>query len=773
MDGDVLDYRQGGSDAPFRVAMLGLRSIDGVQGGVEAHVRHLSAELAKLGTEVTILGRAPYVPRAPAQPDCCAVRTVRLWAPRIPTLEALLHSVIGVFYAAFKRPDILHIHGIGPGLVAPLARLFGLTIVVTHHGADYRREKWGRFATAMLRLGEALAALTAHEMICVSAPARDLLVRAYCRSAYLIPNGVAPPGGESAATLTRFGLCQRKYILSVGRLVPEKRQTDLVHAFRALHARFPEWRLALVGKADHDSAYARGLTALAEATPGVVMCGLQTGPALAQLYRSAAAFVLPSSHEGHPIALLEAMAFGLPVLASNIQPNLALGLPSDCYVPMGDRAALSDRLADMMARADTGAPPPDWGPALRHCDWASIAAATQLVYRAARGSQPSEKSRPKRRILFIINSLAGGGAERVMSTLLRHSQDMADQCDIHLALLDEEGAAYDVPDWITLHRLDCRFGLLTSIRRTWSLVGALRPAVSLSFLTRANIANVIACRAHRRVAVISERVDTSTHLGRGIAGWLKKCLVRVCYARATRIIAVSDGVADDLRRNFGVDPNRLAVIANPVDAPTIRSRAAEKPSVVPPGPFIVASGRLVPNKNFSLLIRAFAASGIRLHLVILGDGPERGSLLALAAALGVAERVHLPGFVTNPFSVIRHARMFVLCSNAEGFPNALVEAMALGIPAIATNCPSGPSEILADCARPSIRTYTEAAYGILVRPDTQEDMVAAMHTLCQPAPNRHYRAVAMARAESYGTLTAKQLYWAHLEEAAAEAFVPA
>jgi glycosyltransferase involved in cell wall biosynthesis len=373
-----------GAAKPLTIAMLGLRSIEATQGGVETHVRHLTRELARHGNRVVILGRSPYVPKIPAAGGNGLVRTVSLWAPRNVSLEALLHSFVGVLYAAFNRPDILHIHAVGPGLVAPFARLFGLRVVFTHHGEDYAREKWGRLGKTTLLMGETFASRSANEVICISDHLKALLVRKFGRTSHKIPNGVQIPSGESPETLTKFGLSPHKYILSVGRIVPEKRQADLIHAYRLLRDKFPDWRLALVGKADHESDYARSLTALANETEGVAMCGFQQGAALAQLYSAAGVFALPSSHEGHPIALLEAMAFGLPVIAADIPANLEVGLPADCYTPMGDVGALASRFGALMARIDAGEPRPDWSKALLPYDWAEIAAATTAVYARAR-----------------------------------------------------------------------------------------------------------------------------------------------------------------------------------------------------------------------------------------------------------------------------------------------------------------------------------------------------------------------------------------------------
>lgn len=373
-----------GAQTGLRIAMLGLRSIDSAQGGVETHVRHLTGELAKRGHRITILGRSPYVPRGAESSPAAAIRTVRLWAPRSVALEALLHSLVGVLYAAVSRPDILHIHAVGPGLVAPLARLFGLKVVFTHHGEDYAREKWGRVGKFTLLLGESCAVRAAHQTICISDHLKSLIARKYRKSPTRIPNGVNIPSGRSPETLAAFGLQPGKYILSVGRLVPEKRQADLIGAYRLLRDRFPDWKLALVGKADHESAYARSIEEMAAATPGVAMCGFQKGAALAQLYAAAGVFALPSSHEGHPIAMLEAMAFRLPIVAADIPANLEVGLPAECYIPLGSVAALAERFGDIMARTLSGETSPDWSKWLTPYDWAEIAAQTDHVYAMAR-----------------------------------------------------------------------------------------------------------------------------------------------------------------------------------------------------------------------------------------------------------------------------------------------------------------------------------------------------------------------------------------------------
>jgi len=125
-----------------------------VQGGVETHAEHLYKRLSGLGCDVEVLVRTPFVPRG--RQWYGPMRLRRIWSPRRAGLEALVHSGVCVFYAALLRPDILHIHAVGPAIVTPIARLFGLRVVVTHHGPDYERDKWGAFARWVLRTGESL-----------------------------------------------------------------------------------------------------------------------------------------------------------------------------------------------------------------------------------------------------------------------------------------------------------------------------------------------------------------------------------------------------------------------------------------------------------------------------------------------------------------------------------------------------------------------------------------------------------------------------------------
>lgn len=367
------------------VQLLGFRGFPDVQGGVEVHAEQLATRLAALGWQVTALMRSPYVPAS--HREWRGVRIRRLWAPRNRSLEALIHSTLGVLWAGLTRPDILHIHAVGPGLVVPLARLLGLRVVFTHHGPDYDRQKWGGFARGMLKLGEKGAVRTGNATIAISRTIQTLVREKHGVEAALIPNGVVPvEQASNRETLDELGLAPRRYVLLVSRLVPEKRHLDLLDAFA--RAKLPGWKLVFVGAADHADPYQADLQQRAAAREGVVMAGFRTGRALQELYTHAGLFVLPSSHEGLPIAMLEALNFGLPVIASDIPANVEVGLPPDHYFPLGDVEALAARLQQLSPGFDDArrAAVRDW--VRSRYSWDKIAAATAALYRNVVESRP-------------------------------------------------------------------------------------------------------------------------------------------------------------------------------------------------------------------------------------------------------------------------------------------------------------------------------------------------------------------------------------------------
>jgi glycosyltransferase involved in cell wall biosynthesis len=340
-----------------------------------------------MGCDVTVLVRSPYQ-HAWVGPEWKGVKFVSLWAPKSKGGEAFLHSFLGVLYAALKRPDILHIHAVGPAIMTLPARLLGLRVVVTHHGPDYDRQKWGRFARIVLQLGERWGMRWSNRRIVISKVIADLVRTKHGVESLLIPNGVVLPQlPDSVGVLEKFGLNRGHYVLLVSRLVQEKRHLDLIAAFK--QANLPDWKLVLVGGSDHPDTYQREVMKKSDEA-GVVITGFQRGSTLQELYAHAGLFVLPSSHEGLPIVLLEALSYGLPVLASDIPANLEVCLPAEQYFPLGNIEALADRITLLSRESLTLAARESirtW--VAQRYDWGDIAEKTLGLYVSCLGkNQP-------------------------------------------------------------------------------------------------------------------------------------------------------------------------------------------------------------------------------------------------------------------------------------------------------------------------------------------------------------------------------------------------
>ncbi|WP_423820502.1 glycosyltransferase [Salinibacter ruber] len=308
-------------------------------------------------------------------------------------------------------------------------------------------------------------------------------------------------------------------------------------------------------------------------------------------------------------------------------------------------------------------------------------------------------SRPSRVSLFW-GTLRGGGVERVMLTLAEEFLDREIETDI--VLMEKKGAYVDdIPPGARVFDLKVPqvikgpFALSRYLRQR-------RPSVLLT----AGYTNRIAVLA-RMLAGTSTPIVISEHSTVSVAGsnsslpdWILNQLTRWTYPLADHMIAVSEGVAEDVCRSLGLDRKGFEVIYNPVIGPDTFKRAeetVEHPWFRNTGiSVILGVGRLVGQKGFSTLLRAFAevVRARRARLVILGEGKERPVLEQQADALGLSDHVWMPGFVSNPLKYMAKASVFVLSSKWEGLPTVLIEAMACGTPLVSTDCPSGPDEIL-------------------------------------------------------------------------------
>jgi glycosyltransferase involved in cell wall biosynthesis len=306
---------------PLRIAMVGQKGMPATYGGIERHVEEMSARLVALGHEVTVYCRTSYDALPMDQ-----YRGVRL--RRSPTvaskhLDAIVHSATATAAALQDRPDVLHYHGIGPALIAPMPRyLSRVPIVQTVHGLDNQRAKWNRVARLALGTAHWLSGHVPHVRVAVSRTLAAHYRDRFGTDTRYVPNGVAEPKRVAAHQIgARFGLVPGRYLLLVGRLVPEKAADLLIRAFRRTPG---DVRLALVGGSSFTDDYVHTLRAAAGDDPRIVFTGFTYGDLLAELYTHAAAFVQPSRLEGLPLTLLEAASYGLPMVASDIPPHVEL-----------------------------------------------------------------------------------------------------------------------------------------------------------------------------------------------------------------------------------------------------------------------------------------------------------------------------------------------------------------------------------------------------------------------------------------------------------------
>lgn len=345
---------------------------------------------------------------------------------------------------------------------------------------------------------------------------------------------------------------------------------------------------------------------------------------------------------------------------------------------------------------------------------------------------PGQESARGARIAVFVSFSGHGGVERMMTNLLRGLVARGVTVDLLLvkaagAHLEALPAGVNVIPLGSAHNLTCIIPLARYLRRT-------RPAVLLAAKDRAGKAALLARRLARTSTRLVIRIGTTVSAaleGRSrLKRWSWFMSMRRFYPRADAIVAVSQGVADDITGITGLAAPKLQVIPNPVVTPELDVRAAE-PVDHPwfakrdDSPIIIGAGRFTRQKDFPTLLRAFARvrTGRACRLMLLGDGREREACRELARTLGVENDVALPGFVSNPSAYMAKAQLFVLSSRWEGSPNVLTEALALGVPVAATDCPSGPREILRD-----------GEYGPLVAVGDSDALAAAMERVLDNPP---------------------------------------
>ena len=349
------------------VAVIGTRGFPGIQGGVEAHSYHLYTHMQDVS--VRLYRRRAYLTEQSAQtfPN---IEYVDLPSTRVKGFEAVWHTLLSVLHIAFHRPDVVHIHNIGPGMFAPLVRLMGLPVVLTYHSPNYEHAKWSVPARWLLRQCERLSLRFSNRVIFVNKYQMEKC-GALDKSVF-IPNGIDPVTRSTSTTfLDQHGITLGEYLLAVGRLTPEKGFEYLIEAAN----RLPQvTQVVIAGASDHDSTY-RDMLERLDTGKKVIFTGFTTGEDLRQLYSHARCFVLPSVNEGFPMVMLEAMAYGLPILCSDIPGTRQVDLPEQDYFTVKDTEALAAAITRML---DTPNEPQHYD--LEKYDWNTIAATTRQQY---------------------------------------------------------------------------------------------------------------------------------------------------------------------------------------------------------------------------------------------------------------------------------------------------------------------------------------------------------------------------------------------------------
>ena len=319
----------------MKIVVTGTRGIPNIMGGVETHCEELFPRMVERGYDVTLIRRSNYV-------------------------KDDLHEWKGVKLVTIPSPkklgaDVLHIHAIGPALLVPYAKLLGMKVVFTHHGPDYDRDKWGFAAKTILKMGERMGCMFADDVIVISNVIKNLIARKYGRTknVHLIYNGVSEPEiCDYPEYFKELGIEKGKYILGMCRFVPEKNLHHLVEAYRQLIVKNDKlieqgYKLVLAGDTDFEDEYSLGLKQMAREN-GVVLTGFIKGRKLHSLLTNCRCYCLPSSHEGLPIALLEAMSYGVKVVVSDIPANQEVSLPKDDYFHCGNVDELSEKLGKII-----------------------------------------------------------------------------------------------------------------------------------------------------------------------------------------------------------------------------------------------------------------------------------------------------------------------------------------------------------------------------------------------------------------------------------------
>ena len=342
----------------LRIAMFGHKRIPSREGGVEIVVEELSTRMAELGNSVTVFNRRGHNV-AGKEYDSSSYNKKQFTykgvnVKSVPTinrkgLAAVSSSFFACMKAAFGKYDVVHIHAEGPAYFCDIPHALGKRVVVTIHGLDWQRAKWGKFASKFINGGEKHAVKYADEIIVLSKAVQNYFKITYDRDTVFIPNGVNRSKIIPAELITdKYGLKKNSYVLYLGRIVPEKGIHYLVNAFKDIKT---DKKLVIAGGASDTDEYMGKLRDLAKADDRIIFTGFTQGQELEELYSNAYVYVLPSDLEGMPLSLLEAMSYGNCCLTSDIDECASVIENHGLTFKKSDTDDLKQRLEDLLNNA--------------------------------------------------------------------------------------------------------------------------------------------------------------------------------------------------------------------------------------------------------------------------------------------------------------------------------------------------------------------------------------------------------------------------------------
>lgn len=340
----------------MKIAMIGHKRIPSREGGIEIVVGELSKRMTQKGHTIIAYNRdSEHI----AGKDFDAGKKQKKWegveikwikTPDSAKLNAVVYSFFATLRAVFSKFDIIHFHAEGPAAMVILAKLFKKKSIVTIHGLDWQRSKWGGFATKYLLFGEKAAAKYADEIIVLSKNVQQYFLEKYNRQTNYIPNGITKPNIENADIIKqKYNLDKDDYILYLGRIVPEKGIHYLIEAYKALDT---NKKLVIAGGASHTQEYLNELVESCNGNESIIFTGFVQGRELDELFSNAYIYCLPSDLEGMPISLLEAMSYGCCCLTSNIDECTEVCGDNAVYFKKSDSTSLTKELNDLLKNKD-------------------------------------------------------------------------------------------------------------------------------------------------------------------------------------------------------------------------------------------------------------------------------------------------------------------------------------------------------------------------------------------------------------------------------------